>query len=82
MQPLRISQKSDLAQSLSRNNSPPPSLTNLENSKRTSQAKWTCQVFVIMSHHKHFLNVFFLNQDMYLRKLAKIIKMCNVWYTK
>lgn len=44
MQPLRISQKSDLAQSLSRNNSPPPSLTNLENSKRTSQAKWTCQI--------------------------------------
>lgn len=44
IQPLRISQNSDLAQSLSRNNSPPASLTNLENSRRTSQAKWMCQV--------------------------------------
>lgn len=44
VQPLRISQYSDLAQSLSqsRNNSPTASLTNLENSRRTSQAKWIC----------------------------------------
>lgn len=44
LQPLRISQNSDLAQSLSRNNSPPSTLNNLENSRRTSQAKWVCQV--------------------------------------
>ncbi|XP_074031593.1 ubiquitin thioesterase trabid isoform X2 [Leptinotarsa decemlineata] len=45
IQPLRISQHSDLAQSLSRsrNNSPPASLTNIENTRRTSQAKWMCQ---------------------------------------
>ncbi|KAJ8934029.1 hypothetical protein NQ318_014200 [Aromia moschata] len=44
IQPLRISQHSDLAQSLSqpRNNSPPASITNIENSRRTSQAKWMC----------------------------------------
>ncbi|XP_018579145.1 ubiquitin thioesterase trabid isoform X1 [Anoplophora glabripennis] len=46
IQPLKISQHSDLAQSLSqpRNNSPPASLTNLENSRRTSQAKWICSM--------------------------------------
>lgn len=43
IQPLRISQHSDLAQSLSQSrNSPPASLTNLENSRRTSQTKWMC----------------------------------------
>ncbi|CAH1155866.1 unnamed protein product [Phaedon cochleariae] len=44
IQPLKISQHSDLAQSLSqsRNNSPPASLTNIENSRRTSQSKWIC----------------------------------------
>ncbi|CAH0556130.1 unnamed protein product [Brassicogethes aeneus] len=43
IQPLRISQHSDLAQSLIRNSSPPASLTNMENSKRTSQnGKWIC----------------------------------------
>lgn len=42
-QPLRMTQKSDIAQSLSRSrtNSPPTSLTNIENSRRTTQ-KWTC----------------------------------------
>ncbi|XP_031350268.1 ubiquitin thioesterase trabid isoform X2 [Photinus pyralis] len=42
-QPLRVTQKSDIAQSLSRSrtNSPPTSLTNIENSRRTTQ-KWTC----------------------------------------
>ncbi|CAH2005090.1 unnamed protein product [Acanthoscelides obtectus] len=44
IQPLRISQHSDLAQSLSRNNSPPASLTNLENTRRTTQSKWICQM--------------------------------------
>lgn len=46
IQPLRITQNSDLAQSLSqsRNNSPPASLTNIENSRRSSQAKWMCSV--------------------------------------
>lgn len=44
--PLRISQHSDIAQSLSRsrNNSPPASFTNLENSRRTAQSKWMCMV--------------------------------------
>ncbi|XP_019877265.1 ubiquitin thioesterase trabid [Aethina tumida] len=42
LQPLRISQHSDLAQSLIRNNSPPSSLTNVENTRRTSQGKWIC----------------------------------------
>ncbi|CAG9856836.1 unnamed protein product [Phyllotreta striolata] len=42
--PLRITPNSDLAQSLSRsrNNSPPASLTNIENSRRSSQSKWIC----------------------------------------
>lgn len=48
--PLKISQhSSDLAQSLSsrsRNNSPPASFTNIENSRRTMQNKWTCVVCV------------------------------------
>ncbi|XP_017771846.1 PREDICTED: ubiquitin thioesterase trabid isoform X2 [Nicrophorus vespilloides] len=44
IQPLKITQHSDLAQSLSRsrNNSPPASVTNLENSRRTKEIKWTC----------------------------------------
>ncbi|ENN72089.1 hypothetical protein YQE_11256, partial [Dendroctonus ponderosae] len=40
LQPLRIAQKSDVAQSLSRHSSP----TNLENSRRSAQAKWNCQL--------------------------------------
>jgi ubiquitin thioesterase ZRANB1 len=45
IQPLKISsQHSDLAQSLSRSrNSSPPTITNLENSRRT-QGKWICVV--------------------------------------
>lgn len=48
IQPLKISQNSDVAQSLiqSRTNSPPTSLTNIENSRRTSQ-KWMCNVSVM-----------------------------------
>ncbi|GJQ75890.1 putative zinc ion binding protein [Trypoxylus dichotomus] len=44
IQPLRISQHSDIAQSLSRsrNSSPPASVTNMENSRRTNLAKWNC----------------------------------------
>lgn len=45
IQPLRISQNSDVAQSLSgsRNTSPPASITNMENSRRNNaQAKWSC----------------------------------------
>lgn len=44
IQPLRITQKSDIAQSLSRSrtNSPPTSLTNIENSRRTNTQKWMC----------------------------------------
>lgn len=43
IQPVKITQNSDIAQSLSRSrtNSPPTSLTNIENSRRTSQ-KWMC----------------------------------------
>lgn len=43
IQPLKITQISDVAQSLSRSrtNSPPTSLTNIENSRRTTQ-KWMC----------------------------------------
>lgn len=46
IQPLKISNHSDIAQSLSRsrNNSPPASITNIENMKRTSQTKWSCSV--------------------------------------
>ncbi|CAH1122135.1 unnamed protein product [Ceutorhynchus assimilis] len=44
IQPLRISENSDLAQCLSRNNSPTSSLFNLENRRRTSQAKWMCHI--------------------------------------
>ncbi|KAK9722839.1 Zn-finger in Ran binding protein [Popillia japonica] len=46
IQPLRISQHSDIAQSLSRsrNNSPPATITNIENSRRTTQTKWNCPV--------------------------------------
>ncbi|XP_072378198.1 ubiquitin thioesterase trabid [Diabrotica undecimpunctata] len=46
IQPLRISQNSDLAQSLSRsrNNSPPASVTNIENARRSSQSKWICSL--------------------------------------
>lgn len=46
IQPLKITQHSDVAQSLSqsRNNSPPASVTNLENTRRTSQNKWSCTV--------------------------------------
>ncbi|XP_066151972.1 ubiquitin thioesterase trabid isoform X1 [Euwallacea fornicatus] len=44
IQPLRICQNSDLAQSLSRNSSPPSSLINLENNRRSSQSKWMCQM--------------------------------------
>ncbi|XP_044754048.1 ubiquitin thioesterase trabid isoform X1 [Coccinella septempunctata] len=46
LQPLKITQHSDLAQSLSqpRNNSPPASLTNVENSKRMTLGKWTCMI--------------------------------------
>ncbi|XP_076253544.1 ubiquitin thioesterase trabid isoform X2 [Rhynchophorus ferrugineus] len=44
IQPLRITQNSDLAQSLSRNSSPSSTVINLENSKRTSQGKWICQM--------------------------------------
>lgn len=48
IQPLKISHPSDIAQSLSRsrNNSPPASITNLENVKRTTQSKWTCTVSI------------------------------------
>lgn len=45
IQPLKItSQHSDVAQSLSRsqNNSPPASITNIENSRRTQLMKWAC----------------------------------------
>ncbi|KAF5303481.1 hypothetical protein FQA39_LY09944 [Lamprigera yunnana] len=45
IQPLKITQISDIAQSLSRSrtNSPPTSLTNIENSRRTSTSqKWMC----------------------------------------
>lgn len=47
--PLKISQHSDVAQSLSRsrNNSPPASLTNIENSRRTMQTKWSCMVSIL-----------------------------------
>ncbi|KAF5304182.1 hypothetical protein FQR65_LT08076 [Abscondita terminalis] len=43
IQPLKITQISDVAQSLSqsRTNSPPTTLTNMENSRRTTQ-KWMC----------------------------------------
>lgn len=47
IQPLRISpSNADLAASLprSRNNSPPASLTNLENSRRSKESKWNCIV--------------------------------------
>lgn len=46
LQSLRVSQYSDLAQSLSqsRNNSPPASLTNIENARRTFHSKWICSV--------------------------------------
>lgn len=64
IQPLRISQQnSDLAQSLSRNNSPPASLTNLENSRRTSQAKWLCQVNCLdIMFYKRFLILIILKK--------------------
>lgn len=50
IQPLRISQHSDIAQSLSRsrNNSPPASVTNIENTRRTSQIKWICHVNILI----------------------------------
>ncbi|KAK9878143.1 hypothetical protein WA026_021158 [Henosepilachna vigintioctopunctata] len=46
IQPLKITQHSDLAQSLSqpRNNSPPSSLTNVENTRRMTLEKWSCMV--------------------------------------
>lgn len=46
IKPLRISPNSDMAQTLqlSKNCSPPASVTNLENSRRSSQSKWICQV--------------------------------------
>lgn len=49
IQPLRITQNSDIAQSLSRSrtNSPPTSLTNIENSRRTTQ-KWMCTVSIFI----------------------------------
>lgn len=52
IQPLKISHHSDIAQSLSRsrNNSPPASITNIENIKRTSQMKWSCFVSFIISY--------------------------------
>lgn len=48
--PLKISQHSDVAQSLSRsrNNSPPASYTNIENSRRTMQSKWNCMVSIVL----------------------------------
>lgn len=48
MQPLKITQHSDLAQSLSqsRNNSPPASSTKVENTKIISMDKWTCMVCI------------------------------------
>ncbi|XP_050304778.1 ubiquitin thioesterase trabid isoform X2 [Anthonomus grandis grandis] len=41
--PLRISQNSGSDQNLARNTSPPSSLLNLENSKKSAQSKWMCQ---------------------------------------
>lgn len=48
IQPLNITQHSDLAQSLSqpRNKSPPASEINVENSRRMTLGKWTCLVCI------------------------------------
>lgn len=68
IQSLRVSQYSDLAQSLSqsRNNSPTASLTNIENARRTSQTKWICTVSFERPINKLPNNKFLICLDVYL----------------